>query len=148
MGLQPGSSNESLSGRECSGRQLRQRLRRVDRGRRTAFAGADRPRADLPENSGAGRGGAGRDSDLEQQGMSGFHLLTLLTVLPLVGAAIALVTGKHARAVALITTIASLALALVVWMRLPVNGSIGLIEQHAWAPSLGIEYTSEPPVTP
>jgi NADH-quinone oxidoreductase subunit M len=25
-------------------------------------------------------------------------------------------------------------------MRLPVNGSIGLIEQHAWAPSLGIEY--------
>jgi NADH-quinone oxidoreductase subunit M len=72
--------------------------------------------------------------------MSGFHLLTLLTVLPLVGAAIALVTGKHARAVALITTIASLALALVVWMRLPVNGSMGLIEQHAWAPSLGIEY--------
>ena len=72
--------------------------------------------------------------------MSGFHPLTLLTVLPLLGAAIALVTGKHARAVALITTIASLALALVVWMRLPVNGSIGLIEQHAWAPSLGIEY--------
>jgi NADH-quinone oxidoreductase subunit M len=72
--------------------------------------------------------------------MSGFHPLTLLTVLPLLGAAIALVTGKHARAVALITAFASLALALVVWMRLPVNGSIGLIEQHAWAPSLGIEY--------
>jgi NADH-quinone oxidoreductase subunit M len=77
---------------------------------------------------------------LEQQGMIGFHLLTLLTVLPLVGAAIALITGKHARAVALVTTFASLALALIVWMRLPVNGSIGLIEQHAWAPSLGIEY--------
>jgi NADH-quinone oxidoreductase subunit M len=72
--------------------------------------------------------------------MSGLPLLTLLTVLPLLGAAIALVTGKHARAVALITAIASLALALVVWMRLPVNGSIGLIEQHAWAPSLGIDY--------
>ena len=72
--------------------------------------------------------------------MIGFHLLTLLTVLPLVGAAIALITGKHARAVALVTTFASLALALIVWMRLPVNGSIGLIEQHAWAPSLGIEY--------
>jgi NADH-quinone oxidoreductase subunit M len=72
--------------------------------------------------------------------MSGFHLLTLLTVLPLVGAALALAAGKHARAVALITTIASLALALVVWMRLPVNGSMGFIEQHAWAPSLGIEY--------
>ncbi len=72
--------------------------------------------------------------------MSGFPLLTLLTVLPLVGAALALAAGKHARAVALITTFSSLALALLVWMQLPVNGSIGLIEQHAWAPSLGIEY--------
>jgi NADH-quinone oxidoreductase subunit M len=72
--------------------------------------------------------------------MNGFHLLTLLTVLPLVGAALALAAGKHARAVALVTTFASLALTLAVWMRLPVNGSIGLVEQHAWAPSLGIEY--------
>jgi NADH-quinone oxidoreductase subunit M len=72
--------------------------------------------------------------------MSGIHLLTLLTVLPLVGAAIALVAGKHARAVALITSLASLALALVVWTQLPANGSIGLIEQHSWASSLGIEY--------
>jgi NADH-quinone oxidoreductase subunit M len=72
--------------------------------------------------------------------MSGFHLLTLLIVLPLVGATLALAAGKHARAVAFITTIASLALTLVVWMRLPANGSIGLVEQHPWAPSLGIEY--------
>ncbi len=72
--------------------------------------------------------------------MSGFHVLTLLTVLPLAGAAIALVAGKHARGVALITTLLSLALALVVWTQLPANGSIGLVEQHAWAPSLGIEY--------
>ncbi len=72
--------------------------------------------------------------------MSGFHVLTLLTVLPLLGAAIALVAGKHARGVALITTLLSLALALVVWTQLPANGSIGLVEQHAWAPSLGIEY--------
>ena len=59
--------------------------------------------------------------------MSGLPLLTLLTALPLLGAALALALGKHARAVALITTFASLALALVVWMQLPVNGSIGLI---------------------
>ncbi|MGD0292732.1 MAG: NADH-quinone oxidoreductase subunit M [Terracidiphilus sp.] len=72
--------------------------------------------------------------------MIGSHLLTLLTVLPLAGAALALAAGKHARAVALITTFACLALTLVVWMRLPANGSIGLVEQHAWAPSLGIEY--------
>ena len=72
--------------------------------------------------------------------MSGFPILTLLTVLPLVGAAIALFSGKHARAVALIASICGLALALVVWTQLPPDGSIGLIEKAAWAPSLGIEY--------
>jgi NADH-quinone oxidoreductase subunit M len=75
--------------------------------------------------------------------MSGFHLLTLLTVLPLVGAALALAAGKHTRAVALVTTFINLALALVVWIewnRSPVIGGYGFVEQHAWAPSLGIEY--------
>jgi NADH-quinone oxidoreductase subunit M len=72
--------------------------------------------------------------------MNGIPILTLLTVLPLVGAVIALGAGRHARAVALITTIAGLALALVVWTQLPADGSIGLIERAAWAPSLGIEY--------
>jgi NADH-quinone oxidoreductase subunit M len=42
--------------------------------------------------------------------------------------------------VALITALAGLALALVVWTELPANGSIGLVERAAWAPSLGIEY--------
>jgi NADH-quinone oxidoreductase subunit M len=73
--------------------------------------------------------------------MSGFPILTLLTVLPLVGAAIALISGKHARGVALITALASLILALVVWTQLPANGSMGMEELHrGWAPSLGIEY--------
>jgi NADH-quinone oxidoreductase subunit M len=72
--------------------------------------------------------------------MNGIPILTLLTVLPLVGAAIALLSGRHARVVALTTTLSSLALALVVWTRLPANGSIGLVELHQWAPSLGIEY--------
>jgi len=72
--------------------------------------------------------------------MSGIPLLTLLTVLPLIGAAIALVAGKHARGVALVTTLAGLALALVVWTQLPANGGMGLVEQASWAPSLGIEY--------
>jgi NADH-quinone oxidoreductase subunit M len=70
----------------------------------------------------------------------GFPILTLLTALPLAGAVIALWSGKHARAVALITTLASLALALIVWIHLPANGSIGMVERAAWAPSLGIEY--------
>jgi NADH-quinone oxidoreductase subunit M len=56
------------------------------------------------------------------------------------GAAIALVSGKHARGVAILTTGASLALAVFIWTQLPANGSIGLIERHPWAASLGIEY--------
>ena len=72
--------------------------------------------------------------------MSGLPILTLLTLLPLLGAAIALFSGKHARGVAILTTGASLALALFVWTQLPANGSIGLVEQHQWVPLLGIEY--------
>jgi len=72
--------------------------------------------------------------------MSGTHVLTLLTALPLIGAAIALIAGKHARAVALLTTLACLALALFVWTAVPANGTIGLVEQHDWVRSLGIEY--------
>ncbi|HXR40100.1 MAG TPA: NADH-quinone oxidoreductase subunit M [Terracidiphilus sp.] len=72
--------------------------------------------------------------------MSGIPVLTLLTVLPLIGAAIAMFSGKHARGVAIWTTGLSLALALYVWTELPANGSIGLVELHSWAPSLGIDY--------
>jgi NADH-quinone oxidoreductase subunit M len=72
--------------------------------------------------------------------MNGIPLLTLLTLLPLVGAALALVSGKHARGVAILTTGASVALALFIWTQLPADGSIGLVERAGWAPSLGIEY--------
>jgi NADH-quinone oxidoreductase subunit M len=61
-------------------------------------------------------------------------------VLPLVGAAIALWSGKHARGVAIVTTGLSLVLAIFVWTQLPANGTIGLTERAVWAPSLGIEY--------
>ena len=70
----------------------------------------------------------------------GIPILTLITVLPLIGAAIALFSGKHARGVALITTLVSLVLALLIWTRIPASGAIGLVERAAWAPSLGIEY--------
>jgi NADH-quinone oxidoreductase subunit M len=72
--------------------------------------------------------------------MSGFPILTVLTLLPLVGAGIALLTGKHARSVAIFTTGISLALAVYVWTQLPASGSMAMVEQHKWAPSLGIEY--------
>ena len=71
---------------------------------------------------------------------TGFGLLTLITFLPLAGAAIALIAGKHARAVALLTALATLAISLVVWVHLPGDGSIGLVERIPWVPSLGIEY--------
>jgi NADH-quinone oxidoreductase subunit M len=72
--------------------------------------------------------------------VTGFPILTLLTVLPLIGAAVALFAGKHARGVALVTALASLVVALIIWVHLPANGSIGLVELHAWAPSIGVEY--------
>ncbi len=72
--------------------------------------------------------------------MNGIPILTLLTVLPVVGAIIALWSGKHARAVAMITALAAMAVALVVWSRLPAEGTMGLLEHARGAPSLGIEY--------
>jgi NADH-quinone oxidoreductase subunit M len=71
---------------------------------------------------------------------SSFPILTLLIVLPILGAAIVLFAGRHARAVAMIAALAAMAVALVVWTKLPPDGTIGLVEQHAWAPSLGIDY--------
>jgi len=72
--------------------------------------------------------------------MSGLPLLTLLMLVPLAGAAITLLSGRHARAVALVTALVALVLSLAVWTQLPADGSIGLTERAAWAPSLGIEY--------
>jgi NADH-quinone oxidoreductase subunit M len=71
---------------------------------------------------------------------AGFPLLTVLTVLPLLGALLALLTPKHARGIALFTTLAALVLSLVVWIHLPANGTMGLVEMHPWVPSLGVEY--------
>jgi NADH:ubiquinone oxidoreductase subunit 4 (subunit M) len=49
-------------------------------------------------------------------------------------------SGIHGRGVALFTTLVGLALALVIWYHLPADGTIGMVELHPWAPSLGIEY--------
>ena len=72
--------------------------------------------------------------------MNGIPILTLLTALPVVGAVIALFAGKSARLVAILASVASLALSLVVWAHLPADGSMGFVERIAWVPSLGIEY--------
>ncbi len=72
--------------------------------------------------------------------MNGIHILTLLTVLPLIGAVIALFAGKHARGVAMITALCCLVVSLLIWVHLPSDGGIGMVERVAWAPSLGIYY--------
>ena len=72
--------------------------------------------------------------------MNGLPLLTILTLLPVLGAAIALFSGRQARRVAIATCIAALGLAILVWFQVPANGSMGLVETAPWAPSLGIEY--------
>lgn len=71
---------------------------------------------------------------------NGFPWLTVITLLPVIGAAIALFSGRHARGVAQITGAIVFALSLIIWLKLPADGSIGLVELKAWAPSLGIQY--------
>jgi NADH-quinone oxidoreductase subunit M len=72
--------------------------------------------------------------------MNGFPVLSLLTALPLAGGVVALFSGRHARGMAMIAALLSLALSLVIWTHIPATGAMGLVEQYAWAPSLGIEY--------
>src|ERR1035441_10369747 len=124
MDLRSLGATQSLSRHQLGRQQLRQGLRRTGLRRRPAGARTEWPRADLPQNPRLCRGGPCRPTDLEQPGMNGLPVLTLLTVLPLVGAAIALVSSKHARDVALLTTLAGLALSLYIWTQLPANGAI------------------------
>jgi NADH-quinone oxidoreductase subunit M len=72
--------------------------------------------------------------------MNSLPLLTILTLLPVIGAAIAIFSGRHSRGVAQVTGIVCLLLSLVIWMHLPTDGSIGLQELHQWVPSLGVQY--------
>jgi NADH-quinone oxidoreductase subunit M len=78
---------------------------------------------------------------MERPRMNGMPLLTTITVVPVIGAAIALFSGKHARGVAQVTGAIAFVLSLAIWLHLPGDGSIGLQELHTnWVPSLGIQY--------
>jgi len=66
--------------------------------------------------------------------MTHFPILTLLILLPVVGAVIVLFAGRHARAIAMITALAAMAIALLVWKGLPQDGTMGFLEQHPWTP--------------
>jgi NADH-quinone oxidoreductase subunit M len=77
---------------------------------------------------------------MERAPMNALPLLTIITVLPVIGAAIALFMKHQARGVAQVTGIVCFVLSLVIWFRLPADGSIGLVEVKPWVPSLGIQY--------
>ena len=71
--------------------------------------------------------------------------LTLLVVLPLVGAALLFVTGrgqdKLVRNLALGISLVTFALSLVVWMKFdPTSADYQFVERHAWLPDFGISY--------
>lgn len=72
--------------------------------------------------------------------LNGIPILTLLTALPVLGAMITAFSGRHARGIATIVALLALAVSLLAWTHIPADGSIGLLERAAWAPSLGIEY--------
>ena len=77
--------------------------------------------------------------------MSGFPLLTVMMVVPLVGAAVvALLPGGSARLakpVALATSLVTLALALLAWARFDGSGDrYQLTETHSWIPQFGVSY--------
>jgi NADH-quinone oxidoreductase subunit M len=75
--------------------------------------------------------------------MNGLPILTILTLLPLVGGIIVagLQNKKLARNLALAIGFASLALALVLWKSFnPVTGELQFVEKHSWIPALGVNY--------
>lgn len=75
--------------------------------------------------------------------MNGFPILTILTLLPLIGGII--VAGLHdrklARSFALGFSLLSLGLALALWKTFDAaNGALQFVEQHDWIPSLAVTY--------
>jgi len=67
-------------------------------------------------------------------------VLTILTILPIIGAAVALFAGARARALAMVTSLAALAFALWIWLSIGFSGQMAFVERSAWVPALGIEY--------
>jgi NADH-quinone oxidoreductase subunit M len=71
-------------------------------------------------------------------------MLTLITLLPLVAGIIVAGLGEQrrfARGLALVSSLLSLALALVLWKSFDAtSGQLQFVEKHAWIPSLGVSY--------
>lgn len=74
------------------------------------------------------------------------HLLSAVIFLPLVGVAALLLAGPRvsdtaSRWIALITTLLTFAVALVIWSRFAeAQAGFQMVEQAAWVPSVGLQY--------
>ncbi|MGB7188498.1 MAG: proton-conducting transporter membrane subunit, partial [Acidobacteriaceae bacterium] len=76
--------------------------------------------------------------------MNQFPWLSILTLVPIVGACLALLAGKRrnaARAVAAAAALIALAITLYLWSAFnTASGAMQFQELHAWIPALGVEY--------
>ena len=75
--------------------------------------------------------------------MNDLPILTILTLLPLIGGIMVVGTQdkRIARNIALGFSFLSLALALVLWKSFdPATGSLQFVEKHIWIPTLGVNY--------
>src|SRR6266704_6480082 len=77
--------------------------------------------------------------------MTGVPIISILILVPLVGALMVIGLGaeqrKLARSLALGFSFVSLALAVVLWRNFsPATGELQFEETHAWIPSLGVQY--------
>ena len=75
--------------------------------------------------------------------MSQLPILTILTLLPLIGGFIVVGTQdkKLARNFTLGISFLSLALALALWKSFDAaNGALQFVEKHEWIPTLGVQY--------
>ena len=77
--------------------------------------------------------------------MSGLPIITILTLVPLVGAAIVAGVGQEnkrlARALAFGVSLLSLGIALALWKSFDAtSGAMQFEERHAWIPALGVDY--------
>ena len=77
--------------------------------------------------------------------MNGLPLLTILTLVPLIGALVVVGLGTEqkrlARWLSLGFSLGALALALVLWHRFDsASGELQFGERHPWIPALGVEY--------
>ncbi|MFN2475950.1 MAG: proton-conducting transporter membrane subunit, partial [Chthoniobacterales bacterium] len=69
-------------------------------------------------------------------------MITALILIPLLGALFVSIAPQHrARAVALIFTVISASLAVLLWRSFDTTAAgLQLVERHAWIPSIGAEY--------